>query len=75
MKFETGIAIEEAELQVLRKTGIRIPFWQLYREFNRQDLPKLLEKRKKENKTLAQSSIEKLERLMEAEKNGVLFMK
>lgn len=75
MKFETGIAIEAEELQLLRRTGIKIPFWQLYREFNRQELPKLLEKRKEENKALAQCSNEKLRILSEAEKNGVLFMK
>lgn len=75
MKFESDMAIEIAELQSMRQSGVKIHFWELYREFNRQDLPSLLRKRTEDSKFFAQRSKKRLEQLQEAEKNGVLFMK
>ena len=74
MKFELNEELRRKKFKQKNKEG-KAGFFEKYEDFNCQEVLKLLDKRKKENKDLEKREAERKRRLKETEDRGVIFLR
>ena len=73
MKFENGL--EQQYLENKKKSGKPLDFFEKYLDFNRKDVPTILEKRSKEHAVFAEEQKNNIKEMEKAASEGNLVFK